>query len=284
VFAFKKSLVMHKKVVIGCMGLIILCNSTSATEEKKDYTGDLLLADCLLALHLEKSDTVECDEADAMERGVFQKIQAGDYYAAVEAILAGLDRFPTNFGLQARLASLIGDYAGNFDEPLKEQLIQKSKAVFDTLLGEVDNQSKRESYFFKNEYYYRFGLYKNQYELGMQKLADYWGTPEWNNRIAGSCYYVQGVGAANYARQLLIAGDEQLAFEYAQKAVVAWSKYFTYENDYYNAYVHYALALGILGHKEEMMRILLRSASMINKDLHYCEFKEVINFIEGRNH
>jgi len=67
------------------------------------------------------------------------------------------------------------------------------------------------------------------------------------------------------------------------KAMVSWAQYFTYKNDYYNAYVHYAIALGVLGYKEEMMRALLRSASFINKDLTYFEFKEIIDFFESLN-
>jgi hypothetical protein len=43
--------------------------------------------------------------------------------------------------------------------------------------------------------------------------------------------------------------------------------------------VHYALALGILGHTEEMYRALQRSASIIGRDLEYHEFKEVIDFV-----
>ncbi len=66
-----------------------------------------------------------------------------------------------------------------------------------------------------------------------------------------------------------------------QKALVALAQYFSYENDYYNSYVHYALALEIIGYKEEMMRALQLSASIINRDLSYHEFKEVINFIDG---
>lgn len=239
-----------------------------------------MLAHRLLVFQLKQSDTIESDEADVIDSQVSQKIQAGDYYAAVEAVIEGLNEFSTDFGLQARLASLIGDYAGGFEEPLKGQLIDKSKALFDKLLSQVENQSKRKRYFFRNEYYYRFGLYKNQYELGVQKVIDYWGTSEWNNRIAGSCYYVQGVGAANYARQLLIEGNGPLALDYAHKALVAWAQHFSYRNDYYNSYVHYALALGILGHTEEMKRALFRSAHLINKDLSFHELKEVIDFIE----
>ena len=76
-------------------------------------------------------------------------------------------------------------------------------------------------------------------------------------------------------------GNSILAAEYAQKAVIAWAQYFTYDNTHYNPYVHYALALGILGNRVEMMRALERSASLINKDLGYFEFKGIIDFVES---
>ena len=59
-------------------------------------------------------------------------------------------------------------------------------------------------------------------------------------------------------------------------------QHFTHENDYYNSYVHYALALGILGYRTEMLRALQRSAQLINKDLTYHEFTEVIDVFDGR--
>lgn len=83
------------------------------------------------------------------------------------------------------------------------------------------------------------------------------------------CYYKKGLKAQ--------------AYEYGQKAIVAWAQYFSYKNDYYNAYVHYALALGILDYHEEMMRALHRSSIMIGKDLDYFEFKEITDFIEQVN-
>ena len=152
-------------------------------------------------------------------------------------------------------------------------MIQRSKQLFERLMKEIDGQPKEASYILKNEYYYRFAKYREQYELGLC------GVNEFGSRCFLG-YYSQGVGAANYARKLLEIGNKQLALDYAQKALIAWAQYFTYKNDYYNPYVHYALALGILGYKEEMMRALRRSASIINQNLCYHEFKDVIDFIE----
>lgn len=59
------------------------------------------------------------------------------------------------------------------------------------------------------------------------------------------------------------------------------AQYFTYDHNYYNSYVHYALALGILGYEDEMMKALQRSADLIHKDLSYTEFKDVTDFVGG---
>jgi hypothetical protein len=96
-------------------------------------------------------------------------------------------------------------------------------------------------------------------------------------------YYFQGVGAANYAKQLLVKQETSLALEYAEKAIFAWAQYFSYFNTYYNAYVHYGLALGILGHEQDMMRALQRGADLIKTDLNFHEFKEIIEFIHSHN-
>lgn len=92
-------------------------------------------------------------------------------------------------------------------------------------------------------------------------------------------YYYQGVGAVYHAQQLFESGDQLLAQKWAEKSLVAWAQYFTSTNDYYNSYVHYALALGLLGYYHEMMQALQKSADLIQKDLNYHEFKDVIDFI-----
>lgn len=232
-----------------------------------------------LAFELPSTNTIVSPEAEKLSGEASKKVHKSNYEEAIEITLLGLEKFPNNFTLQSDLAALIGDCSEITPSPLKERMIQKSKTMFDRLLKEVDGQPKKLFYSFKNEYYFRFALYREQYELGIMRVADYWGTDQWPSRGFGG-YYGQGVGAARYAQKLLQEGKRSLALEYAQKAVVAWAQYFSYKNDYYNAYVHYALALGILGYKEEMMRALQKSASMINRDMNYYEFKEVIDFIE----
>lgn len=232
-----------------------------------------------LTLELPPTNTTSSEKADRISKEAFKKVQDGNYEEAIALTVAGLTKFPRDFILQSDLAALLGDCSEITAPPLKNSMIEKSKIMFERLLREADGQPKEVWYSFKNEYYFRFALYREQYELGLMRVAEYWGTNEWASRGFNG-YYSQGVGAANYARKLIEQGNRSLALDYAQKALVAWAQYFSYENDYYNAYVHYALALGILGYKEEMMQALQRSAHLIEKDLDYHEFKEVITFVD----
>lgn len=237
-----------------------------------------------LNLELPTTTTIISEEANKFSDEATKKVHEGDYEEAIAITVRGLKKFPKDFILQSDLAALLGDCSEITPSPLKEQMVQKSKTIFDILLKEADKQPKNALYPFKNEYYFRFALYREQYELGIKRVADYWGNDELSSRgFIGQGYYSQGVGAAHYAQILLEQGNKSLALDYAQKAVVAWAQYFSYKNDYYNAYVHYALALGILGYKEEMMRALQRSAFLIKRDMNYHEFKEVIDFIEKVN-
>lgn len=237
-----------------------------------------------IALPLSSTETIVSDEVMHIRDEAFEQVKKGKYPAAIGMILKGLEKFPKDFGLQSDLASLLGDTSKITPSPLKERMLRRAKELFDKLEKEAVNQPKEIYYPFKNEYFFRFGLYKEQYELGIERAAYYWGLAALNPSnysYNGHGYYSQGVGAARYARKLVEQGKKALAIEYAQKAIVSWAQYFSYEHDYYNAYVHYALALGILGHKEEMMRTLSRSAAMLKRDFDYFEFKEVIDFVNS---
>jgi hypothetical protein len=230
-----------------------------------------------LSIELLPTNTLISEQANIINENMFKKVKEGDYVQAIRITTEGIAAFPHNFMLQADLAGLLGDLAEIVNGPLKSRMLKKSLALFDRLLNEIEGQPKELSYSFLNEYYYRFARYREQHALGCKRVREYWGTQQRDELLKG--YYSQGVGAANYAKQLLEKEDSALAREYAHKALVAWAQYFSYENSYYNAYVHHALALGILGYKDEMMRALERSASLINQNLEYAEFKEVIDFV-----
>ncbi len=240
-----------------------------------------------LSLNLPVTDNDLSAEANDCCIKSFEAVRACNYAQGLAFILDGLHKFPHNFRLQANFATVLGDYAETdkttLCASLRDLMVTQAKRVFDKLMQEAEGKSEKKFkdiiYSFKNEYYYRFRMHREQYENGVHRIQDYWGTTEWQSTGGWRGFYNQGVGAARYAQQLIKAGNKPLALDYAQKALVAWAQYFSYVNDYYNAYVHYALALGILGYQDEMMKALQRSASIIKRDLDYVEFKEVIDFV-----
>lgn len=236
-----------------------------------------------LAYELQPATPTTSWDTDTIATAAYKKVHEAKYDQALEIILDGLEQYPTSFSLQIDFGTITGDYAdtsSSLSDEIKENLRQKSKACFEKLMTEVDEQPKNLEFYLKNEYGWRFRKHKYQYENGVNKITYYQNTEEWSKR-ASSGYYCQGVGAAHYAKELLQHGDRQSATLWAQTSVVAWAQYFSYKNDYYNAYVHYALALGILGHHDEMIKALQKSADMIQSDLNYHEFKEVIDFINN---
>ena len=210
----------------------------------------------------------------------FSRVRANEYQTATEILIEGLKKYPCSFALQTRLAAILGDYAAQLPEIEQEQMIRKSKQIFAKLQHEVAQQPKQEQFYFNNEYSYRYALHKEQYENGVAMIDHYFGQPDMES-YGYKGYYFQGVGAANYAKKLLLERDELLAREYANRALIAWAQYLSYCNNYYNAYVHYGLVLGILGETKEMMRALQHGAHLIYTDLEYYEFKEVIEFIHS---
>lgn len=236
-----------------------------------------------LAMELLPASDRHQEKGQETYKRVIDEVYKADYRSGLNISLNELIKYPDNFTIQLCLAAMLGDYSELIEEPLKGRMVKRSKEIFSKLMGEVASQPKNIAYKFKNEYYFRLGQHQEQYQNGVTMINDYWNTPEYSARIGASAYYNQGVGAAYFAKQLLLAGNRQQALEYAQKSVVAWGQYFSLENDYYNPFVHYGLALGILGQKDEMMRALRRGAELIHRDLDYTEFKDVIDFINASN-
>jgi hypothetical protein len=259
-----------------------LRNRNSQQEQSASSLSKSETIEQALSLKLQAPEISSCVEEKQTLEEITSKVRQADYVTALLLAIQGLEKFPESFSLQSDLAALVGNLSHITDEPLKSKMIEWSKILFDQLLKVADGQPKEVYFPFKNEYFFRFGMYLEQYNLGIERAAHFWGTDEWAS-FGFKGYYSQGVGATYHAKKLLIEGNEPLAREYAQKAVVAWAQYFSYKNDYYNSYVHYALALGILGYKEEMMRALERSASLIKRDLNYQEFKDVTDFFAEKN-
>lgn len=234
------------------------------------------IVDRALDITLQPSDKNTSQAVSSITQKTIEHVMACDYEKALEIILLGIEQFPHSFRLQHWFATLLGDHSENFTEIVKENMEKKSKECFIKLMNEIEDQEISDIYRFKNEYFFRFADFKNQYQNGIEMVS--YCNEKSLSVVNG--YYYQGVGAAYYSKQLLIENEKELALEYAQKSLAAWEHYFSYENDYYNSYVHYALALGILGYSQKALQALQHSAQLISRDLTYHEFTEVIEFLE----
>jgi len=74
---------------------------------------------------------------------------------------------------------------------------------------------------------------------------------------------------------------------WAEKSISSWEQYFEYESDYYNPYVHYALAWGILGKLDKMSTALTLAQMKSGKGENYSEFvwvrKEIDKLLKSIN-
>jgi hypothetical protein len=259
------------------VALFFCLNTTIATAAPNNT-----LINQAIELKLPLTNHETSKEIAQLQQKMTAKITKAHYQQALKIAVSSLKKYPNNFLLQTYFAMVLGDYTMQINGPLKQPMLEKSKTVFKKLMNEVNTQPLGMLFYFKNEYYARFAEYKAQYENGVARVNAYWGTKDWLAKGVGyyplgmGGYYSQGVGASNYAYELYRKGNKKLAQWYAQKALVAWAQCFSYDNSYYNAYVHYALALGVLGNKQEMLRALQRSADLIHQDLNYPEFKKVI--------
>lgn len=244
------------------------------------YSNDIIQQ--ALHLQLPVCDTQNSSDIPSkLLKSAWALIRKAEYQEALKIVIDVLNTYPAAFEAQVDFAAILGDLAYVSGSEIQDQMFNRSKQLFEKLMQEVDKQPISSVIFcFKNEYCWRFAQYEQQYDNGVDWVNYYWQTDEM--LTCGFCgYYSQGVGAAYSAKQLMIKGETEKAKIWAQKAIVAWAQYFSYNNTYYNAYVHYALALGILGYTDEMMKALSFSANLIHKDLNYKEFQDVIEFVES---
>lgn len=119
-----------KKIVFG---LCIVSSITLCAQEQA-----VSIVEQALRIELATTDTVILDKADELGKQAFQEAMEGDYGASLSMILEGIAMFPSNFILQANLASLLGDYAGSFSGALHDAMINKSQQIFKKLMSEVE--------------------------------------------------------------------------------------------------------------------------------------------------
>lgn len=199
-------------------------------------------------------------------------IEKAEYKNATKHAKLGLKMFPDDTIAAFNYYSIMADYALSSQSKAFKKMHKEAVLGMKKLLGKTSGRGISRNYkkVMKNEYYYQTKQYKKQYYLGVNFY-----------KRSGNKHdmYSAGVGAANFALEFARKNNKRMADLWAKKAVDSWEVYFEINKKYYNPYVHYALALGLLGRKKEMMKSLKTSSKLCKKPMTYKEFVETITWV-----
>lgn len=206
-------------------------------------------------------------------KAAWQAVMNADYEKAIGILSPAYKKYPKAINIAETYAMVLGDYAEFVGGARLKPLKKRSCALLGGLLKRMRGMRWEFVISTRNEYYYHSAQFDKQYALGLESVA---GGNQWG-------YYSQGVGAANHAYMHAENGRKRFAELWARRAISAWDKFLKFKGDYYNAYVHYALAHGILGRVKEMEAALEKSARLSQKPPSYREFADVRRKISGLN-
>jgi len=218
-----------------------------------------------------KSTKITDEEWAKPRDAAWKAIQAAEYRKAINILTRVYKKYPKDLRVVSFYASTLADYGYSQPPAKQEQLRKRACALLGGLLRRLRGADSSLVYSTRNEYYYHSKKHDRQYALGVEFVSA-------GNKRA---YYSQGVGAAWHAYGHAKAGRGYLAGLWAKRAVKAWQNLFKINNKYYNSYVHYSLALGILGRFKDMEAALHTSAQLSGKPESYQEFKDVRQKVAG---
>jgi len=198
----------------------------------------------------------------------FKFVSDANYKKAVDHCKKGLKLFPNDVVVEFKYYSVLCDYYLTNTKSKHTVERKKTIAKMKTFLNKLKGQPVWAKNYIKNEYYFQSQSFKKQYELGVNEYKKTKDKYE---------LYSAGVGGAQYALVLAKKGQKKRAESWAKRSIKAWEVYVEFDKKYYNSYVHYALAWGVLGDEKKMMWALRESAKRCKKPLSYKEFQDVIN-------
>lgn len=201
-------------------------------------------------------------------------IYSADYKKAHAFAKQGLKAFPNDTLASYNYYAILADYAVSKKTEKYKKMHNDAIVEMKKLLTKTSGQgmSRLAKFSLKNEFYFQTKQYKLQYYLG-KTYFDRHGEKRF--------LYSSGVGAANHALELARNNNKRLASVWAKKSISAWEIYFEYNRKYYNPYVHYALAWGVLGEEKKMMKALKTSSKLSGKGVSYSEFQWVLKSINA---
>lgn len=201
---------------------------------------------------------------------IFESVRHADYERAMRTAEEAWKTSPGDFAVCCDYASLLGDYAEFCAPAMAKKLRMKSIRMMRSLLRRTHVEYDRQVVaYLRNEYYWQTKKRRAQYDLGTQLVKEGYHKG----------YYSQGVGAAWSAFDHARRGQIKRASHWARLAIKAWQAYEAMFPNYYNQYVHLALAEGVLGQDVEMETSLRQAAKLAAKNDHFSEFQEIRTLI-----
>ena len=213
-----------------------------------------------------KANQLSAEKRTKIREHVFASILKADYGRALQVAERYWRKHPVDFYVCYLYSALLGDYA-EFCPPNKSRALKrKSIAMMRTLLASSRAESDQIVLNgIKNEYYWQTKNRRAQYRLGVARAR--------SGEAKG--YYCQGVGAGWHAYELAARGHRVRARQWAKVSVAAWKKFEKRDPQYYNQYVHRALAEGVLGLADHAENSLARAAQLSGKKPNFAEFEEI---------
>jgi len=199
-------------------------------------------------------------------------VKSAEYKKAFQTIEKALKIWPNDFLVKSSYASILGDYGEHCSPKVRKKCKKRACDIYRELMKQLRGKGNEVISSVLNEYYYHSAQRKKQYIHGVKTAA---------KGLKARGYYSQGVGAAWHAAELAQKQSAYWADFWARRAVRSWEKYFELIPDYYNAYVHYALALGILRRTGDMEKALRKAGKLSGKPQSYKEFSEVRGIINS---
>lgn len=201
---------------------------------------------------------------------VWDAIKQADYKTALEEAKKISEKHKNEIA-DHEYFSVLADYARSLPESEGAPIHKEALAGLEANLKKARGIPHGKLYAMYNEFYFQSGRHKEQYELGESNYQQY------KNK---HYHYSSGVGAAWYAKQLFERGNVQRGKVWARRSIEAWSSYHQLISNYYNSYVHLALAHGLLGEIHKMEEALNASAKLCGKDVQtFKEFVEIRDVI-----
>lgn len=206
------------------------------------------------------------DEYKKHREQVTRAVKKADYAKAYKIAKHAYKTFPDVPFSEVDLYTVAADYAAICGGVKGKRLHRESVIGLRSVMRKLMRFDQTQRNILRNEYYFQTRQFKKQYELGIE---------EYKTTKSYRAFYSSGVGAAWYANEMFKKGQVKRCQSWAQKSVEAWEQFFKHRKDYYNPYVHFALALGFLGRSKEMEASLAKAQKLSKKPKSFSEFKEV---------